>query len=192
MNLVVGLGNPGKAYEHTRHNIGVMVLDEMARRRGLQLKKIFCFPARQAIGTARNHEELRMLAPTTYMNRSGETVWRALKKWRIKADSLVVVYDDVDLELGTLRVRRKGSAGTHNGMKSVLEWMKTDELARVRVGIGPRPTGEKMIDFVLGPFSGTDNLKVEKVVEKAADAVESLVSGDVDRTMNAFNRPPEK
>ncbi len=188
MKLVVGLGNPGKEYEHSRHNIGFMVVEELIRRRGVKLRKMFWFPARQA--TCRIGEsEVRLIEPTTYMNRSGQAVWGAMKKWKVAPADTVVVYDDVDLEFGSLRVRGKGSGGSHNGMKSVLEWLQTKAFPRVRVGIGPKPDDVDMIGFVLGDFSDEESLGLEKVVERAADAVESILSIGTERTMNTFNRP---
>jgi PTH1 family peptidyl-tRNA hydrolase len=164
-----------------------MVVEELVRRHGGGLKKMFWFPARQAkcrIGGC----EVRLIEPTTYMNRSGQAVWGAMKKWRVDPTDTVVVYDDVDLEFGSLRVRGKGSGGSHNGMKSVLEWLQTKAFPRVRVGIGPKPEGMDMIGFVLGDFPDEDSLGLEKVVERAADAVESILSIGTERTMNAFNR----
>jgi PTH1 family peptidyl-tRNA hydrolase len=187
LKLVVGLGNPGKEYERSRHNMGFMVVEELARRQGVVLKKRFWFPARQArcrIGDC----DVRLIQPTTFMNRSGKAVWGAMKKWRAEAADTVVIYDDVDLETGAIRVRAKGSGGSHNGMKSVLEWLQTRTFPRVRVGIGPKPQGEDMIDFVLGRFSDEESLGLEKVVERAADAVESIFSIGTERTMNEFNQ----
>ena len=187
MKLVVGLGNPGKEYARSRHNVGFMVVGELARRQGVELKKMFWFPARQAkcrIGDS----EVRLLEPTTYMNRSGKAVWGAMRKWRAVAADTVVVYDDVDLAFGSIRVRGKGSGGSHNGMKSVLEWLQTKAFPRVRVGIGPKPTDADMIGFVLGDFAEDESLGLEKVVGQAADAVESIFSIGTERTMNSFNQ----
>ncbi len=187
MKLVVGLGNPGKEYERSRHNIGFMVVEGIARRQGVELKKMFWFPARQAkcrIGDC----EVRLLEPTTYMNRSGHAVWGAMKKWRVAPVDTVVVYDDVELEFGGIRVRGKGTGGSHNGMKSVLEWLQTKAFPRVRVGVGPKPPDADMIGFVLGDFPAEESLGLEKVVERAADAVESIFSIGIERTMNEFNR----
>ena len=187
MKLVVGLGNPGKEYEHTRHNIGFMVVEEIARRQGVVFKKMFWFPARQATCRIGEHE-VRLIEPTTFMNNSGKAVWGAMKKWRVPAEETVVVYDDVELELGGIRVRAKGTGGSHNGMKSLLKWLQTKAFPRVRVGIGPRPDGAEMIEFVLARFTDEEHLKLEKVVEHAADAVESIFSVGTERTMNEFNR----
>jgi len=122
------------------------------------------------------------------MNRSGKAVWGAMKKWRAAAADTVVVYDDVDLAFGGIRVRGKGTGGSHNGMKSVLEWLQTKAFPRVRVGIGPKPTGAEMIEFVLGDFAEDESLGLEKVVGRAADAVESIFSIGTERTMNTFNQ----
>jgi PTH1 family peptidyl-tRNA hydrolase len=187
LKLVVGLGNPGKEYEQTRHNVGFMVIEEIARRQGVELKKMFWFPARQA-KCRMGEVDVRLLEPTTYMNRSGRAVWGAMKKWRVAPADTVVVYDDVDLELGGIRVRGKGSGGSHNGMKSLLEWLQTKAFPQVRVGIGPKPNDADMIEFVLGKFSDEESLGLEKVVERAADAVESIFSIGTERTMNTFNQ----
>jgi len=187
LKLVIGLGNPGKEYERTRHNIGFLVVEELARRQGAQLKKKFLFPARVAHGRIGEHE-VRLIEPTTFMNRSGKAVWGAMKKWRVAPEDTVVVYDDVDLIFGGIRVRAKGSGGSHNGMKSILEWLQTKGFPRVRVGIGPKPADADMIEFVLGDFAEQDHLKLEKVVERAADAVESIFSVGTERTMNEFNQ----
>lgn len=187
MKLVVGLGNPGAIYERTRHNIGFMVVDELAKRHGVAFKKKFLFPARIA-KVQLGDTEVRLIKPTTFMNRSGKAVWGAMKKWRVAAADTVVVYDDVDLEIGAVRVRGKGSGGSHNGMKSVLEWLQTKDFPRARVGIGPKPADADMIEFVLGAFAEEDRFVLEKVVERAADAVESIFSVGTERTMNEFNR----
>ncbi|MEN7972512.1 MAG: aminoacyl-tRNA hydrolase [Verrucomicrobiota bacterium] len=187
MKLVVGLGNPGKEYAHTRHNVGFMVVEELARRQGVVFRKMLWFPARQAKCRIGEHE-VRLVEPTTYMNRSGRAVWGAMKKWRAKSVDTVVVYDDVDLEFGGIRVRGKGSGGSHNGMKSVLEWLQTKAFPRVRVGIGPKASDADMIEFVLGEFPAEESLRLEKVVERAADAVESIFSYGTERTMSEFNQ----
>jgi PTH1 family peptidyl-tRNA hydrolase len=188
LKLVVGLGNPGKEYQLTRHNVGFMVVDELARRQGIKFKKMFWFPAQQAKGHLGGNE-VRLLKPTTFMNRSGQAVWGTMKKWRVKPVDTVVIYDDVELDLGQVRVRGKGSGGSHNGMKSVREWLQTKAFPRVRVGVGPRPDGADLIGFVLGNFAEEESLGLEKVVERAADAVESIFSIGTERTMNTFNQP---
>lgn len=191
MKLVVGLGNPGREYENTRHNIGFMVVEELARRQSVVLRKRFCFPARQAKYQV-DDKTVYLLEPTAYMNRSGRAVWGVMKKKRIPPTDVIVVYDDVELAFGEVRVRGRGTGGSHNGMRSVGEWLQTEAFPRVRVGIGPKPAGEDLVGFVLGRFCEAENLKLEKVVEWAADAVESTLSEGIEPAMNKFNRPQDK
>lgn len=186
MKLVVGLGNPGSEHEHTRHNIGFDVVSCLASRQSVALKKRYLFPGR-CVKTRCGDVAAILLMPTTFMNRSGEAVWKAMRRWKIGIHDVIVIVDDVEIELGSLKVRAKGSAGTHNGLRSMLDWLQSDQFARLRVGVGPRPAGEQMIDFVLGRFRADEDLKVEKVVERAADAVESYFSIGPDLTMNRYN-----
>lgn len=186
MKLVVGLGNPGAEYQHTRHNIGFDVVTCLAKRQAAALKKGWFYPGWRA-ETLCGGEVAQLVLPSTFMNRSGEAVWKAMRRWKIDVENVVVVFDDVEVALGALKVRKKGSAGTHNGMRSVIDWLQSEDIARVRVGVGPRPAEQKMIDFVLGRFRADEDLKVEKVVERAADAVESLFSAGAEKTMSRFN-----
>jgi len=171
---------------HKQGRSDKVVVEELARRRNAPFRKMFWLPVRQA-GCRIGEHEVRLIQPTTYMNRSGKAVWGAMKRWRVEAAETVVVYDDVDLEFGGIRVRAKGTGGSHNGMKSVVDWLQTKAFPRVRVGIGPKPEDEDMIAFVLDGFTEEELLKLEKVVERAADAVESIFSIGTERTMNAFN-----
>jgi PTH1 family peptidyl-tRNA hydrolase len=186
LKLVVGLGNPGPEYEHTRHNIGFDVVTCLASRQAVALKKRFLFPGRR-VQTRCGDEAAILLMPTTFMNRSGEAVWKAMRRWKIEIHDVIVIVDDVEIELGSLKVRTKGSAGTHNGLRSMIDWLQSDQFARLRVGVGPRPAGEQMIDFVLGRFRADEDLKVEKVVDRAADAVESFFSIGPNLTMSRYN-----
>ena len=186
MKLVVGLGNPGPEYEHTRHNIGFDVVRGLANRQSVALKKGFLLPSR-CVKTRCGNEATMLLMPTTFMNRSGQAIWKAMRRWKIEIHDLIVIVDDVEIELGSLKVRTKGSAGTHNGLRSIIDWLQSEQFARVRVGVGPRPAGEQMIDFVLGRFRVDEDLKVEKVVEQAADAVESFFSRGPTLTMSRYN-----
>lgn len=186
MKLVVGLGNPGPEYEHTRHNIGFDVVRGLANRQSVAFKKGFLLPSR-CVKTRCGDEVTMLLMPTTFMNRSGQAVWKAMRRWKIEIHDLIVIVDDVEIELGSLKVRTKGSAGTHNGLRSMIDWLQSEQFARVRVGVGPRPVGEQMIDFVLGRFPVDEDLKVEKVVERAADAVESYFSLGPNLTMSRYN-----
>ena len=186
MKLVVGLGNPGPEYEHTRHNIGFDVVRGLASRQSVVLKKGFLLPS-LCVKARFGDETTILLMPTTFMNRSGQAVWKAMRRWKIEIHDLIVIVDDVEIELGSLKVRTKGSAGTHNGLRSMIDWLQSEQFARVRVGVGPRLAGEQMIDFVLGRFRVDEDLKVEKVVERAADAVESYFSLGPTLTMSRYN-----
>ena len=185
VKLVVGLGNPGRAYERTRHNIGFDVIRALVKRRKERLRKPFCFSGLQVL--IKEEPSVRFLQPMAYMNRSGEVVRRAMRRWRIKPEDLVVVYDDLDLNWGEIRVRAKGSAGTHNGMRSIVEQIGTEQFSRIRVGIGPKPEEIEIIEYVLGRYSPQEDFELEKVVDGAADAVESLISAGIDTAMSVFN-----
>ncbi|MFL2859527.1 MAG: aminoacyl-tRNA hydrolase [Pontiellaceae bacterium] len=186
MKLIVGLGNPGFEYKETRHNIGFMVLDEIAKRKKVNFKKKFFYSAKQST-IYQNKNKLMLIKPQLFMNRSGEVVSKLVNKYKINLNDLVVIYDDIDLNFGTIRIREKGSAGTHNGMKSIINNIDSNNFKRIRVGIGPRPLGEKMNEYVLGNFKQDEYLKLEKVVVRAADTVERLFSLGIEKTMSLIN-----
>ncbi len=187
MKCIVGLGNPGREYELTRHNIGFLVLDELAARNGLSFRKSWRFPAHIAKGTI-GGEPVWLIKPQTYMNRSGAAVGPILRKVRAAASDLLVVFDDTALEWGRLRIRARGSAGGHNGVQSVLDVLGDGAFGRIRVGIGTKPDMVSLSDHVLGPFSAEEQRKLADVVGLAADAVEKACADGVERAMNHFNR----
>lgn len=188
--LIVGLGNPGETYRDTRHNIGFMVIDELARRLGLSLskeKRWDCMLARFSGGF--------LMKPLTFMNASGDAVSAVGHFHKIAPAETLVIFDDVDLPLGRLRLRTSGSAAGHNGLKSLIARLGTDAFPRLKVGIGEahgaRPAGDRMVGHVLGKFRTEERPAVEASVQRAADAVlESLKSG-VAAAMNLFNRKEE-
>ena len=186
MRLVVGLGNPGERYRRTRHNAGFMVVDALARRagtpRGSERGEAWVIPAR--VGG----EDVLLVKPLTFMNRSGAAVDALLAAQGGAPQDVLVVLDDVALELGTLRVRERGSHGSHNGLRSVIEALGTDEFPRVRVGVakGELPA-EGLADFVLSEFPQEDVLVVQEMVGLAADAVELLLREGAPAAMNRFN-----
>jgi PTH1 family peptidyl-tRNA hydrolase len=183
--LVVGLGNPGDEYEATRHNAGVMLVERSARAWGVELRgrlfKARTGPAR------RGGEEVLLVAPKTFMNRSGMAVRAALDGKGAGPDRLIVVYDDLDIPLGEIRVRTSGRPGTHKGMISVAGEIGTDEFARIRIGIGPLPPGRDAADFVLEPFRKAERADLERGLEQAAEALEMVLDGAIDRAMTRFN-----
>ncbi len=187
LKVVVGLGNPGLKYHHTRHNVGFDVVDELAKRMGVSVTK----DQWQALSaeTRVGQEKVLLVKPQTYMNNSGESV-RAIFQFYQEAspeDDLIVIYDDMDFAVGNFRLRQQGSAGGHNGIKSIINHIQTSEFARVRIGIG-RPAPEwTVIDHVLGSFSRTDRKLVDAVVERASDAVVFALENSFSLAMNRFN-----
>lgn len=186
MKVIVGLGNPGKTYERTRHNAGFDVVDELARRGGAVFRRSWLSSVRTARAEL-GGEEVLLVKPQTYMNRSGQAVAPLLKKRGLTPGDLVVVYDDIELDVGRLRVRPKGGAGGHKGVRSVIDLLGTEDFARVRVGIGPRPAGDELVEHVLARFSADERRAMSEAVGRAADAVVSIVERGVERTMNDFN-----
>ena len=186
MKFIVGLGNPGRAYEMTRHNIGFLVLDELAARNDLSFRKRWFFPAQVARGTI-GGEQAQLIKPQTYMNRSGQAVGPILRKGCGDLSDLIVIYDEVALGWGQLRVRARGSAGGHNGVQSILDTVKGNSFGRIRVGIGSKPDKVSLSDHVLGPFSASEQLELPEVIGRAADAVQQICEAGIDRAMNQFN-----
>jgi PTH1 family peptidyl-tRNA hydrolase len=182
IKLVVGLGNPGKEYEKTRHNIGWWVIDRLSEKFGFSLsrekfkgiygEKFF------------NGNKVFFLKPLTYMNRSGESVGEFVKFFKIQPSEILVVYDDLDLPPGKLRLRLRGSSGGHKGMQSVIEKLGTSEFPRLRVGIGRPATKEEVVDYVLSPFSREEEETIRKAVEKAADCIEEILTvGEINQNI---------
>jgi len=187
VKVIVGLGNPGREYAMTRHNVGFLVLDELARRSDVFFRRNWWFPALSANGTV-GHEAVRLVKPQTFMNRSGLAVGAALRKVRGKTDDLLVIFDDVALGWGQLRIRAQGSAGGHNGVQSVMNILRDGAFGRIRIGIGPKPDSVSLPDYVLGSFSDAEKQDLENVVRRAADAVEKVCTAGIEQAMNCFNR----
>ncbi|MDD4735458.1 MAG: aminoacyl-tRNA hydrolase [Kiritimatiellae bacterium] len=184
MIWVLGLGNPGEKYRLTRHNAGYMVLDSLAERRQVRFGRSWFFRAR--LGLARESGML-LVKPETFMNRSGLTAKR-LHRWRrLPLEGLVVVVDDMSLPQGTVRVRSQGSAGGHNGLKSLIAALGTERFVRVRVGIGPAPGEGSVVDYVLSGFSESEWPTVEEGIKRAAEAVEFIEDHGAEKAMNRFN-----
>ncbi len=183
MYVIVGLGNPGREYANTRHNAGYMVLDILAERFNIDIKR---HNFRSVFGEGRIGSQKVVLAkPETFMNNSGFAVRDLLNWYKVEHDHLIIVYDDADIPVGTLRMREKGSAGTHNGMKSIVYQLGFDDFPRVRVGIGGAAHG--MIGHVLGAFSDEEAPEVKKALSAAASAVELIVSGSMQEAQAKYN-----
>jgi PTH1 family peptidyl-tRNA hydrolase len=186
LQLIVGLGNPGPQYANTRHNCGFMVVDQLAERWGIPLALEKQFQGSYGEGFALGGKR-RLLKPATYMNRSGEAVRAVLDWYKLDPRSVLVVYDDADLPLGRLRLRGSGSAGGHNGMKSVIQHLGSEAFPRLRLGVG-RPKGNQdMVGHVLGRFEPTEQAVLERVLRAAVEAVECCLQEGLRAAMNRFN-----
>ena len=184
--LVVGLGNPGPKYEWTRHNVGFLVVDELAERASIPVQKLKYKALTNT--TVIGGQSVLLMKPTTYMNLSGESVGQAARFYKIPPERVLVISDDVALPQGKLRIRRSGSAGGHNGLKNIIAHLGTDQFPRLKVGVGDKPYPDRdMADWVLGKFTGPDKAAMEQAIAKAADAVACLLEHGIDQAMAKFN-----
>ncbi len=187
MHVVVGLGNPGQSYAHTRHNLGWMVLEQAADRWGIHLTQQE--QGFQGRGAVAGHPVLLVL-PLAWMNQTGVVVQAVLQRLHPASPDLIVVHDDLDLPLGTIKIKIGGGAGGHNGLRSVLSCLGTDEFSRVKVGIGRPPGNEDLADFVLSPFPKEDWEQVVATLPKTVDALECLIHEGAAAAMNRFHVRP--
>ena len=183
--LIVGLGNPGLQYERTRHNLGFMLIDRLAREVQTQVKREEC---RALIGRAEiEGRRAELVKPQTFMNLSGEAINCLLKKPERSAEKLIIVTDDLALPVGTMRLRGKGSAGGHNGLKSIIDCLRTNEFIRLRIGIQPEHPISNTKNFVLETFSKSETETIETVLEKSAEAIRAVISDGIEKAMAKFN-----
>ena len=185
MKMIIGLGNPGKQYEKTRHNIGFKVIDELAKRLSappMQSK----FNGMYSV-THHSGEKVILVKPLTYMNLSGECVRPLMDYYDVEIDQIIVVYDDLDFSPGEIRLRQKGSAGGHNGIKSLLAHLGTDKFNRIRMGIGRPMNGMKISDYVLSPFHKDEDSIIGEAIIKSAEACEEWIDTPFLDVMNNFN-----
>lgn len=186
MKIMVGLGNPGKQYEHTRHNVGFDVIDELSRRFNIPLDQSK-LKGLYGIGFYKG-EKVLLLKPLTYMNLSGESIRAVMDYYDIDLEDLLVIYDDLDLPVGKIRLRQKGSAGGHNGIKSTVAHLGTQQFNRIRIGIDRPQNGMSVPDYVLGKFHKEEQSQVQDVIQKSADACEAWLERPFIQVMNDFNQ----
>lgn len=187
MYIIVGLGNPGKQYAQTRHNAGFMVIDALAKKHGI---KVLELKHKGMTGKGMiNGQKVILAKPLTYMNLSGECVRELIDYYKIdETVELVVISDDISLDVGGLRIRKKGSAGGHNGLKNIIQHLGHDQFIRIKVGVGDKPKGYDLADYVTGHFSKEDEKVMQESIRCAAGAVELIVQDEIDKAMNEYNK----
>lgn len=184
MKLIVGLGNPGKEYAQTRHNIGFMAIDALAQKWGIEMNREK-FKGIYGMGVV-NGEKVYLLKPLTFMNLSGECVRPFMDYFGIEDDELVIIYDDMDTTVGTIRLRAKGGHGGHNGMRSLIQHLGTNQFARVRMGVS-KPTHESVVNYVLGRFRQEEEQAVADSITKTTEAMTYYLAHSFENVMNRFN-----
>lgn len=190
MFIIAGLGNPTSQYERTRHNIGFDVMDALAEKYNISIseKKHKALCGKGVI----EGEKVLLVKPQTYMNLSGESIAEILNYYKVDAEEdFLVVFDDISLAPGNIRIRKKGSAGGHNGIKNIIAMTGTQNFKRIKVGVGEKPKGWDLADYVLGRFPDEDRKKVNDAIEDAIGAVSMILRGETDQAMNCYNAKKE-
>lgn len=187
MYLIVGLGNPGRQYEATRHNMGFDTIDYLVEKHRIPQGGVK-FNAMYGKGII-GGEKVILMKPLSYMNLSGGPIREMVNYFKIDPETeMIVIYDDIDLEPGQLRIRKQGSAGGHNGIKDIIRQLGTEKFLRIKVGVGAKPKGWDLADYVLGHFSDSERKLIDEAIEKAGDAAEKIISDGVDAAMNEYNK----
>lgn len=185
MYYIVGLGNPGLKYENTRHNAGFITIDYLARKYDIDVRKI---KFKSLIGQGViSGQKIMLVKPQTYMNNSGEALREIFNYFDFDHDKLIVIYDDIDIDFGSIRIRKKGSAGTHNGMKSIIYNLKFDDFPRIKVSVGKKPEYMDLANFVLSGFSKEEAKIIEDEVILAGDAIKMIIEEGIEKTMSIYN-----
>ncbi len=193
MKIVVGLGNPGSKYEFTRHNIGFRIVDSLARDIEIEFKRVKSYYSLISRGMINNHKVI-LVKPQTFMNLSGRAVSKVVSYYQIPHQDLLIVYDDLNLELGQIRIRKKGSAGGHKGMESIMQYLNSEDIPRLRIGIGNPSVNFNFdcVSYVLSNFNNNDERdKIKKVIQLSTDAIKAITEGGFEKAMRKYNRKLE-
>ncbi len=183
--IVAGLGNPDRKYENTRHNAGFMGIDALAKKHDVEIDRIKFKSYCSSIEI--DGKRVLLMKPQTYMNESGKAVVEAMNFYKIRPQNVVIIYDDISLDVGLMRIKRKGSDGGQKGMRSIIYLSGSDEFPRVKIGIGHKPEKWELADWVLSNFSTDEKKLIDDTAKRAADAVELIIKGDIDKAMNLYN-----
>lgn len=186
MKVIVGLGNPGKKYDNSRHNVGFAALDYIAEKESITINMA---KHKALIGTGYiGGEKILLVKPQTFMNLSGESLRPIMDFYKLEPEDFLVIFDDIDLDVGQLRIRRKGSAGGHNGIKSIVSHLGSTEFPRIKIGVGEKPKGYDLADYVLSHFTKAERGIFEERFEDVHDAAKLIISGDITEAMNRHNK----
>lgn len=186
MWAVVGLGNPGRSYSETRHNVGILFIKKLAKDWKVRLRKKRFLS--KAVVVKKAEEEVLLVMPQTYMNNSGLAVKSMMERSRLQPEHLIVIYDDLDIPLGELRVRKGGGAGFHKGMISIIKEIQSTQFTRIRIGIGPLSPDEDAVDYVLSSFSKEERPRLEQSLRSAKEALALILAGETEKAMNLYNQ----
>ena len=186
---MIGLGNPGSKYEFTRHNIGFRIVDSLARDMGIEFNKVKSYYSLISRGMINNHKVM-LVKPQTFMNLSGRAVNRVVSYYKIPLQDLLIVYDDLNLELGQVRIRKKGSSGGHKGIESIMQYLNSEDIPRLRIGIGNPSVNYNFdcVSYVLSNFNNDEEDKIEKVIQLSTKAVKTIIEYGFEKAMRKYNR----
>ena len=186
---MIGLGNPGSKYEFTRHNIGFRIIDSLARDMGIEFNKVKSYYSLISRGMINNHKVM-LVKPQTFMNLSGRAVNRVVSYYKIPLQDLLIVYDDLNLELGQVRIRKKGSSGGHKGIESIMQYLNSEDIPRLRIGIGNPSVNYNFdcVSYVLSNFNNDEEDKIEKVIQLSTKAVKTIIEYGFEKAMRKYNR----
>jgi len=186
---VIGLGNPGSKYEFTRHNIGFRIIDSLARDMGIEFNKVKSYYSLISRGMINNHKVM-LVKPQTFMNLSGRAVNRVVSYYKIPLQDLLIVYDDLNLELGQVRIRKKGSSGGHKGIESIMQYLNSEDIPRLRIGIGNPSVNYNFdcVSYVLSNFNNDEEDKIAEVIQLSTEAIKTIIEDGFEKAMRKYNR----